>query len=95
LEFLSTRAELDDLTKATSHVDEARRIVLRQKGRIIRLRSAGVDTLDAETALRLLESNLQTFDEHRRALKSEQQELHSENRVRGWPTPRPRLIAAE
>ena len=59
------------------------------------LRSAGVDTLDAETALRLLESNLQTFDEHRRALKSEQQELHSENRVRGWPTPRPRLIAAE
>ena len=63
---------------------------MRQKGRIIRLRSAGVDTLDAETTLRLLEANLQTFDEHRRALKSEQQERHSENRVRGWPTPRPR-----
>jgi hypothetical protein len=89
------RAEFDDLTKATCHVEEARRIVWRQKGRIIRLRSAGVDTLDAETTLRLLEANLQTFEDHRRALESEQQECHSEGNVRGWPVLPPRLIAAE
>lgn len=88
-------AELDDFTKAACHVEEARRIVWRQKGRIIRLRSAGVDTLDAETTLRLLEANLQTFEEHKRALEPEQQERPSENPVRGWPIPPPHLIAAE
>ena len=89
------RAGFDDLTKATCHVEEARRIVWRQKGRIIRLRSAGVDTLDAETTLRLLEANLQTFEEHRRALEPVQQGRHSEGNVRGWPVLPPCLIAAE
>jgi hypothetical protein len=77
------RAEVDDLTKANRHVDEARRIVWEQKGRITRLRTAGVDTVEAERTLRLLEANLLTFDEHKRALEREQQ---------GLP---PRLIAAE
>jgi hypothetical protein len=89
------RGEFDDLTKATRRVEEARRIVWRQKGRIIRLRSASVDTLDAETTLRLLEANLRTFEDHRRALEPEQQERHSEGNVRGWPALPPRLIAAE
>ena len=89
------RAEFDDLTTATCHVEEARRIVWRQKGRIIRLRSADVDTLDAETTLRLLEANLQTFEDHRRTLEPERQERHSEANVRGWPVLPPRLIAAE
>ena len=69
------RGEFDDLTKATCHVEEARRIVWRQKGRIIRIRSAGVDTLDAETTLRLLEANLRTFEDHRRALDVEPQDV--------------------
>ena len=89
------RAEFDDLTKATLRVEEARRIVWRQKGRIVRLRSAGVETLDAETTLRLLEANLQTFEDHRRALEPRQQEPDSEASVRGWPVLAPRLIAAE
>ena len=89
------RPEFDDLTKATCHVEEARRIVWRQRGRIIRLRSAGVDTRDAETTLRLLEANLQTFEDYRRALRPEQRERHSETNVRGWPVLPPRLIAAE
>ena len=89
------RAEFDDLTKATCHVEEARRIVWRQHGRIIRLKSAGVDTLDAETTLRLLQANLQTFEDHKRALEPEQRERQSEGNVRGWPVLPPRLIAAE
>ncbi len=89
------RAEFDDLSKANSRVEEARRIVWRQKGRIVRLRSAGVDTLDAETTLRLLEANFQTFEDHRRALELGQQERHAEGNVRGWPVIAPRLIAAE
>ena len=95
IKVFAMRAELDDLINATCHVEEARRIVWRQKGRIIRLRSAGVDTLDAETTLRLLEANLRTFEEHRRALEPERQERRSESRVRGWPNHPPRLIAAE
>jgi hypothetical protein len=43
----------DDLRRAEELVAEARRIVRQQKGRIIRLRAAGVDTWDAERALRL------------------------------------------
>jgi hypothetical protein len=34
-----------------------------QRGRIIRLRAAGVDTWDAERALHLFEANLQRFEE--------------------------------
>jgi hypothetical protein len=88
-------AEFDDLTKATCRVEEARRIVWRQKGRIIRLRSAGSDTRDAETTLRLLEANLRTFEDHRRALAPGQRERPSEGNVRGWPVLSPRLVAAE
>jgi hypothetical protein len=78
-------ARVSDLAKATRYVKEAQRIVWEQKGRIIRLRAAGVDTLDAETTLRLLESNLQTFREHERALKLDPQ----------GPALPPRLMAAE
>jgi hypothetical protein len=77
------RAEVDDLAKAKRYVKEAQRIVWEQKGRIMRLKKAGVDTVDAERTLRLLETNLQTFREHERALALE-----------GAALP-PRLIAAE
>jgi hypothetical protein len=78
-------AEVHDLTKATRYVKDAQRIVWEQKGRIIRLRAAGVDASDAERTLRVLEGNLQTFREHQRAVELECQ---------GPAFPR-RLIAAE
>jgi hypothetical protein len=59
----------NDLRRAEELVAEGRRIVQQQKGRIIRLRAAGVDTWDAERALHLLETNLQRFEEHRDILK--------------------------
>lgn len=70
---LSSRTVLDhrnDLGRAEEHVVEARRIVQTQKGRIVRLTAAGVDTSDAECTLRLFESNLRRFEEHRDILKS-------------------------
>jgi hypothetical protein len=88
-------AEDDNLAKAVDRVEEARRIVWRQKGRIARLRSAGVDTADAERTLHVLEANLQTFQEYRAALKHEHHGHCPDSHLRGWPTPAPRLIAAE
>ena len=38
----------DDLRRVEEHVAEARRLVQRQKGLIVRLRAAGVNTLDAK-----------------------------------------------
>jgi hypothetical protein len=60
----------DDLRRAEELVAEARRIVQQQKGRIIRLRAAGVGTWDAERTLHLFEANLRRFEEHRDILKS-------------------------
>jgi len=48
----------DDLRRAEGHVAEARRLVHRQKGLIIRSRAAGVSTWDAQRILGLLEANL-------------------------------------
>jgi hypothetical protein len=45
----------DDLRRAEEHVAEARRLVHRQKGLIIRLRATGVSTWDAQRILWLLE----------------------------------------
>jgi hypothetical protein len=66
-------AQEDDLRRIEEHVAEARRSVHQQKGLIIRLRAAGVNTLDAQRILWLLESNLKRFEEHRDRLKAEQQ----------------------
>jgi hypothetical protein len=88
-------ADIDHLSKARCHVEEAQRIVWQQKGRIIRLRAAGLDTLDSERTLRLLEANLQTFQEHKRELERNQEGAFPEIRLRGWPTWPPHLIAAE
>ena len=44
----------DDLRSAEEQVAEARRLVTRQKGLIIRLRAAGVNTWDAQRILWLL-----------------------------------------
>ena len=50
-------------------VEEARRIVWEQKGRIIRLRAAGHDTWDAHRILQLLEANLQNLREYKHRLE--------------------------
>ena len=60
----------DDLLRAEERVAEARRLVQRQKGLIIRLRAAGVNTWEAQRILWLLESNLRRFEEHRDRLRA-------------------------
>jgi len=60
----------DDLRRVEEHVAEARRLVQRQKGLIVRLRAAGVNTLDAQRILWLLESNLRRFEQHRDRLRA-------------------------
>ena len=59
----------DDLRRVEEHVAEARRLVQRQKGLIVRLRAVGAKTLDAQRILWLLESNLRRFEEHRDRLR--------------------------
>jgi GTP cyclohydrolase II len=59
----------DDLRRAEELVAEGRRIVQQQKGRIIRLRAAGVDTWNAQRAFHLFEANLRRFEEYREILK--------------------------
>ena len=61
----------DDLRRIDEHIAEARRLVKRHKGLIIRLR-AGSSTWDAQRILWLLESNLQRLDEHRDRLRDQQ-----------------------
>jgi hypothetical protein len=58
-----------DLRRAEELVAEGRRIVQQQKGLIVRLGAAGVDTWEAERTLRLFEANLRRFEEHRDLLK--------------------------
>ena len=62
----------DDLRRVEEHVAEARRMVQRQKGLIVRLGAAGVSTLDAQRILWLLEANLRRLDEHRDRLRDQQ-----------------------
>ena len=61
-----------DLRRTDEHVAEARRMVQRQKGLIIRLRAAGVSTSDAQRILWLLESNLRRLEEHKDRLRTNQ-----------------------
>ena len=59
----------DDLRRIDEHIADARRMVHRQKGLIIRLLGAGVSTWDAQKILWLLESNLRRLEEHRERLR--------------------------
>ena len=61
----------DDLRRIDEHIAEARRLVQRQKGLIIRLR-AGSSTWDAQRVLWLLEANLRRLEEHRDRLRDQQ-----------------------
>ena len=58
-----------NLRRAEEHVAEARLLALRQRGLIIRIRAAGIDTSNAERTLKVLERNLKTLEEYRDALK--------------------------
>jgi hypothetical protein len=62
-------AQEDDLRRLEEAIAEARRLVHRQKGLIIRIGAAGASTLDAHRILWLLESNLKRLEEHRDRLK--------------------------
>jgi hypothetical protein len=68
----------DDLRRIDEHIAEARRIVQRQKGLIIRLRGAGASTWDAQGILWLLESNLRRLQEHRDLLRANAPVQHRE-----------------
>jgi F420-0:gamma-glutamyl ligase len=59
----------DDLRRAAELVVEAQRFVYEQKGKIIRLKNAGIDTSEAERTLQMFETNLRTFEKHRDALE--------------------------
>jgi hypothetical protein len=59
-----------DLARVEEHVAEARRMVHRQKGLIVRLGAAGASTLDALRILWLLESNLRRLEVHRDFFKA-------------------------
>jgi hypothetical protein len=61
----------DDLRRIDEHIAEARRLVQRQKGLIIRSR-AGSSTWDAQKILWLLEANLRRLEEHRDRLRDQQ-----------------------
>ena len=54
----------DDLRRIDEHIAEARRLVQRQKGLIIRSRAAGVSTWDAQRILWLLEAKSSPIEEH-------------------------------
>ena len=58
---------------AAMAVLEAQRFVYEQKGKINRLRSAGIDTSDAERTLQMFDLNLKMFKEHRDALQRTRQ----------------------
>jgi hypothetical protein len=60
----------NDLRRVEEHVAEARCMVRRQSVLIIRLRTAGVSTLDARRKPWLLESNLRRLEEHRDRLRA-------------------------
>jgi hypothetical protein len=58
-----------DVDRLRRLVEEARRTVWEQKGRIVRLRAAGRETWDAQRILLLLETNLQNLQEHKQRLE--------------------------
>jgi hypothetical protein len=58
-----------DVDRLECLVEEARRMVWEQKGRITRLRAAGRGMWDAQRVLLLLEANLQKLQEHKQKLE--------------------------
>jgi hypothetical protein len=60
----------EDLRHIDEHIADARRMVHRQKGLIIRLRAAGTSTWEPQRILWLLESNLRRLEEHRDRLRT-------------------------
>ena len=55
----------DLLSTIERRIEEARRMVTEQKGRIARLKAAGTDTSLAEKTLSALEANLMRFQKHK------------------------------
>ena len=59
--YFGEMASENDLRRAEELVAEGRRVVQQQKGSIIRLRAAGIDTWNAQKTLHLFEANLAAF----------------------------------
>jgi hypothetical protein len=74
----------DDLRRSIArHIEEARRMVTEQKGRIARLKATGVDTAFAELTLRALEANLKRFQNHADWSERKEQNPAEPSRVTG------------
>ena len=74
----------DDLRSTIArHIEEARRMVTEQKGRIARLKATGVDTAFAELTLRALEANLKRFQNHADWSERKEQNPAEPSRVTG------------
>ena len=74
----------DDLRSTIArHIEEARRMVTEQKGRIARLKATGVDTAFAELTLRALEANLKRFQNHADWSERKEQNSAEPSRVTG------------
>jgi hypothetical protein len=54
----------DLLSTIARRIEEARQMVTEQKGRIARLKAAGVDMALVELTLKALEANLKRFENH-------------------------------
>jgi hypothetical protein len=59
---------MDDIERASRHVEEAKELVERQRLRISRLKVSGFATCDAERTLEVMLRNLKTFEDHERRL---------------------------
>jgi hypothetical protein len=74
----------DDLRSTIArHIEEARRMITEQKGRIARLKATGVDTAFAELTLRALEANLKRFQNHADWSERKEQNPAEPSRVTG------------
>ena len=67
---MAAHMDEDALTFAIRHVALATRIVWQQRDRIERLKALGADATRAEETLRMFESNLKIFEDHRDFLAS-------------------------
>jgi hypothetical protein len=63
-------SDVGKIAQAAKRVMDARQIVFDQKSRIARLRTAGLDTREAERILPVLEANLEVFKGHLERLRS-------------------------
>jgi hypothetical protein len=66
----------DDLLSTISrHIEEARRMITEQEGRVARSKATGADRALAQLTLRALEANMKRFQNHSEWLERKEQNL--------------------